>query len=76
MTVGNTKTIVQTFEEQYHALQETIGRLETGGVGLEESINLYELGVQLAASCEQLLASAELRVTRLSAAEVEGLAAT
>ena len=76
MTLENSKTTVQTFEEAYHALLETIGRLETGGVGLEESINLYEMGMQLAASCDQLLASAELRVTRLSAAEVEGLAAT
>ena len=42
-----------------------VGRLESGGLALEESIELYERGVALHAHCARLLTSAELRVQRL-----------
>ncbi len=41
------------------------GRLESGGLSLEESIQLYETGMRLARSAKQLLDAAELRVNEL-----------
>jgi exodeoxyribonuclease VII small subunit len=46
-------------------LQSVVGRLESGGLALEESIELYERGVALHAHCARSLTSAELRVQRL-----------
>ncbi len=45
--------------------QTVVGRLESGGLALEDSIELYERGVALHAHCAQSLTSAELRVQRL-----------
>ena len=42
-----------------------VGRLESGGLPLEESIALYERGVALHEHCATLLTGAELRVQRL-----------
>lgn len=53
------------FEEVYRRLEETVERLESGGLGLEESIALYERGMRLAHRCKVLLDAAELRVSEL-----------
>lgn len=55
-----------SFEALYAQLQQAIQRLETGGLGLEDSLRLYEHGMQLASDCERLIRQAELRVSRLS----------
>ncbi len=54
-----------TFDAAIAELQEIVGRLETGGIPLERSIELYERGVALHERCELLLGDAELRVRRL-----------
>ena len=56
-----------TFESAYRELREVIARLEGGGLGLDEAVQLFERGRELVGVCEQAVASAELRVTRLSA---------
>jgi exodeoxyribonuclease VII small subunit len=53
------------FEEVYQRLEEIVGRLESGGLTLEESIDLYESGMRLAHRCKQMLDAAELRVSEL-----------
>ena len=53
------------FDQALAELQAVVGRLESGGLPLEESIGLYERGVALHGHCAQLLAGAELRVQRL-----------
>ncbi|MFN8620554.1 MAG: exodeoxyribonuclease VII small subunit [Chloroflexota bacterium] len=53
------------FDRALAELQAVVGRLEAGGLPLEESIALYERGVALHEHCAGLLASAELRVQRL-----------
>lgn len=63
-------TDVQTYEELYTQLQETITRMESGELSLEESLRLYEEGVKLAATCQKLLDAAELRVQTLQGAGV------
>jgi len=54
-----------TFDAALAELQETVRRLEEGGLPLEEAIALYERGVALHERCARLLGDAELRVQRL-----------
>lgn len=61
----------ESFEELYRRLEETVAKLEQGGLSLEESIALYERGMQLAKRCQELLDEAELKVTRLRQAFAE-----
>jgi exodeoxyribonuclease VII small subunit len=60
-----------TFEQSFAALQETVERLETGELTLEDTILLYERGQTLARHCQDLLDRAELRVTQLGGDVVE-----
>lgn len=53
------------FEEALRRLEETVQRLEAGGLSLEEATRLYEEGMRLARLCNELLANAELRISRL-----------
>ena len=54
-----------TFEAAYQRLEQTVQALETGGLTLDEATNLYAEGARLARVCNELLSSAELRITRL-----------
>jgi exodeoxyribonuclease VII small subunit len=53
------------FDAALEQLQQVVGRLESGGLPLEDSIALYERGVALHDHCARLLGDAELRVQRL-----------
>jgi exodeoxyribonuclease VII small subunit len=57
---------VETYETLYVQLQQVVARLEQGELPLDETLRLYEQGVRLAAACQRLLDSAELRVQELS----------
>lgn len=54
-----------TFEQLYARLDERVAKLEQGGLSLEESISLYEEGMQLARECQARLDAAELKITKL-----------
>lgn len=54
-----------TFEDSLKRLQEISELLENDDIGLEESIKLYEEGVQLSGKCYTILHSAELKITEL-----------
>ncbi len=54
-----------SFEGVYEQLEQAVVRLESGGLGLEESIAVYETGMRLARRCKAMLDAAELRVTEL-----------
>jgi exodeoxyribonuclease VII small subunit len=56
----------ETFESVYSHLEETVQRLEDGGLPLDESIALFEHGMRMAKRCRELLDGAELRVTTLT----------
>lgn len=49
-------------------LREVVQKLESGDLSLEQSLAVYEEGVQLARKGQQLLASAEKRVEILVSA--------
>ena len=51
----------ETFEELYRRLEETVAKLEEGGLPLERSLALYEEGMQLAHRCQEMLDAAEVR---------------
>ena len=53
------------FESSLARLEEISGQLESGDVGLEDSIRLYEEGIELAKICYSTLRDAELKVTEL-----------
>ena len=53
------------FEEALGRLEETVRALESGGLSLEEATKLYEDGVKLARVCNEILTSAELRISRI-----------
>lgn len=55
-----------TFEEAFAELEETVQKLEDGGVTLEESLALFERGQELAAYCGDQLDKAELKIRQLT----------
>ena len=57
-----------SFEEAYNRLEETVHVLEEGGLSLDRATRLFEEGMSLARVCNELLSSAELRITRLQTA--------
>jgi exodeoxyribonuclease VII small subunit len=71
-----TSTDVSTlsYEQARDELVQVVGRLEQGGVTLEESLQFWERGEQLAARCEEWLLGARKRLeaARQSATSVAG----
>ena len=57
-----------TFEQALARLDETVRALEAGDVPLDEATRLYEQGMRLARTCNEMLASAELRITKIRTA--------
>jgi exodeoxyribonuclease VII small subunit len=55
-----------TFEEALTELEHLVGKLEDGGLTLEESLVVFERGRALAAYCSQQLDEAELKVKQMS----------
>ena len=58
-------TTEKTFEEAVKRLEEIVGRLDGGGIALEELMKLYEEGTGLVNSCNDFLDSAEQKITQL-----------
>ncbi|HNI43013.1 MAG TPA: exodeoxyribonuclease VII small subunit, partial [Methanoregulaceae archaeon] len=55
--------MTKTYEELVNELKEIIKTIEDNETGLDESIALYERGAAIIRQCEDLLASAELKIT-------------
>jgi exodeoxyribonuclease VII small subunit len=55
-----------SFEEAFAKLESVVQRLEEGELPLQEALELYEQGMELAQHCQTLLDQAELRVIQLS----------
>ncbi len=58
-----------SFEEALTELERTVEKLEGEMLNLDEMVQLYQRGRQLAEYCQQLLEKAELRVRRLTNGE-------
>ena len=55
-----------TFEAAMEALEAITDRIESGEIGLEQSLTEYERGMRLIARCREVLDKAEHRVAELS----------
>jgi len=55
------------YEQAIEQLEALIERIESGEIGLEESLKQYEHGVKLIQRCRAILDSAETRITELTA---------
>ena len=62
----------ERFEALYDRLQAVTSRLEGGELSLDQSLALYEEGMQLALRCQRLLAEAEQRIEVLRQAFESG----
>lgn len=56
-----------SFEEAMRQLDEIVSAMESGQIGIEESISRYEEAMRLAAQCRKILDEAELRIRRIQA---------
>ena len=65
---------LKQFEKAMQQLEKIVGQMESGELGLQESLEQFEKGIKLAKHCQDTLAGAELRVEQLI--EKNGLAQT
>ena len=61
------------FETALNELEQIVGKLERGELKLEESLKLFERGVELTKSCRKSLETAELKVKQLLGNKAEDL---
>jgi len=59
----------QSFEEMMKELENIVQKLDSKNVSLEESLNLYQRGMTLSASCDETLKNAEKKVNELMSEE-------
>jgi exodeoxyribonuclease VII small subunit len=57
--------MTKSYEELIGELKEIVRKIEDNETGLDESITLYERGAVIIRQCEELLASAELKISML-----------
>ena len=55
----------QSFEEMMKELETIVQKLDNENVSLEESLELYQRGMKLSASCDETLKNAEQKVNEL-----------
>ena len=55
-----------SFEQALALLEQTVEVLESGGLTISESTAMYERGMKLALKCNEMLAQAETRITRIN----------
>ena len=63
--MAESKDKLKDFEKSLHQLEKIVGNMESGELGLEESLEQFEKGIKLAKNCQDTLANAELRVEQL-----------
>jgi len=55
----------KTFENNIELLSNIIQQMEQQDVGLEESLKLYEQGIQLTRKCQKIIDDAEKKIEQL-----------
>jgi exodeoxyribonuclease VII small subunit len=55
----------RTFEQSLARLEKIVEMLEEGEVPLDQSIQLFEEGIELSKECMETLSKAELRIQKL-----------
>ena len=65
MTEYEDKVAGMTFEESMEALEALVKKLEDGGIGLDESLGIYENAVILRNHCRSILEDGERRIRKI-----------
>jgi exodeoxyribonuclease VII small subunit len=52
----------KSFETSLAELEQIVGKLESGDLPLEESLELFEKGIKLSRECRERLTTAERRI--------------
>jgi exodeoxyribonuclease VII small subunit len=63
--MAESKDKLKDFEKSLQHLEKIVSNMESGELGLEESLEQFEKGINLAKNCQDTLANAELRVEQL-----------
>ena len=61
----NGEPAAASFEANLRRLEEIVQRLEEGNLALDESLRLYEEGIQAFRNCQKMLDEADLKVRKL-----------
>ena len=56
---------LKDFEKSLQNLEKIVNNMESGELGLEESLAQFEKGIKLARNCQDTLTNAEFRVEQL-----------
>jgi exodeoxyribonuclease VII small subunit len=59
------KDNLKDFEKSLQRLEKIVSHMESGELGLEESLAQFENGIKLARTCQDTLTNAEFRVEQL-----------
>jgi exodeoxyribonuclease VII small subunit len=65
-----------TFEDSLGELEQIVGQLEAGKLGLSEALAAYERGVQRLKGCYEILRHAERRIELVQSIDAAGRAKT
>ena len=63
---NNTGISSLSFEQAIKKLTEIVGKIESGSVSLEQSLNQYEQGMELIKHCRGILQKAEKKIEEIS----------
>ena len=63
--MAESKDKLKDFEKSLQHLEKIVSNMESGELGLEESLEQFEQGIKLAKACQDTLANAEIRVEQL-----------
>ena len=55
----------ESFESLFSELESVVAKLEAGDLSLDESLALFQRGMELSKKCTELLEKAELRIKEL-----------
>jgi len=63
--MADSKDNLKDFENSLQNLEKIVSNMESGELGLEDSLAQFEKGIKLARNCQDTLTNAELRVEQL-----------
>jgi len=63
--MSNNENNIKDFEKALQKLEKIVNAMESGDLGLEDSLNQFEEGIKLAKKCQDTLGNAETRVEKL-----------
>lgn len=66
------KSTETSFEQSLQELEAIVGKLESGKLGLADSLQEYETGVKHLKACYRLLTEAERRIALVSGLDASG----